>query len=838
MTPAKRAFDLFWTILGLAVLAPLFLVIALLIKVSDGGPVFFRQERVGRRGQPFRLWKFRTMVVNGETAGTQLTVGRDPRVTRIGRWLRKLKLDELPQLLNVLAGDMTLVGPRPEVPHYSAFYTLEQRRVLEFTPGVTDPASVKYRNESDMLAQAGNPEQAYVERILPDKIQISLSYATRATIWSDVVVILDTIRYLIAATLDLPSILILRFRRPVIVAVHVVLVVVGYYLAFQLRFDFRLPHEYLPLFWRTLPFLVVLRLLAFAYYGLHRGYWRHVGIEDLLDLGKAVTLSSLSFVVALFATGTLAGMPRSVLALDWVVAIFLSGGVRFAARWLQEGQVPWGRPHGKRTLIVGAGEAAEQLVRQFRHDGRRSAVRIIGLVDDDPAKQRVSLHGARVLGTCRDLGWLTLRHRIELLVIAMPSASGEQIRQIVRRCMSTGIEFKILPPLRDLLKSRVRLGKLRNVQLEDMLGRPPVTLDLSAVERDLSGHVVVVTGAAGSIGAELGRQVARFRPSRLLLLDQAESPLYFLQLELTQAYPDLDIVPIVGDITDEARVEEVFGTYRPEYIFHAAAYKHVPMMESNPAEAVRNNVLGTLLLAQTAARLGAKRFVLISTDKAVNPSSIMGATKRIAERVVLGLPALRATPTDFRVVRFGNVLGSNGSVVPLFRQQLAAGGPLTVTHPEVTRYFMIIPEAVQLVLKAAALPEAAGRIALLEMGQPIRIADLAENLIRLSGLEPYSDVQIRFVGLRPGEKLHEELTSEVERTVPTSVEKVRVMERNESSGAAIEQGIIGLSAALAFGGRERLLAEIAALVPECVGPLRDTIRAAVPADSEALAASS
>jgi FlaA1/EpsC-like NDP-sugar epimerase len=338
---------------------------------------------------------------------------------------------------------------------------------------------------------------------------------------------------------------------------------------------------------------------------------------------------------------------------------------------------------------------------------------------------------------------------------------------------------------------------------------------------ELHGRTVLVTGGAGSIGSELARQVAGYSPARLIVFDQAESPLYFMHLDLLRSHPGLEVVPLVGDVTDQARVEHVFARYRPDYVFHAAAYKHVPLMEANTVEAVRNNVLGTLCVAQAAARYGAEKFVLISTDKAVHPSSVMGATKRLAEQVVLGWPALGRTHTDFRAVRFGNVLGSDGSVIPLFKRQLAAGEPLTVTHPEVTRYFMTIPEAVQLVLRSAALPEAAGRICMLEMGKPVRIVELAENLVRLSGLEPYTDVQIVFTGLRPGEKLHEELMAEAEETVPTEVQKIRIVQTAEPDAEHLTRGLDRLAAAVAVGDNADILSAIRALVPECVPPLRE-----------------
>ncbi|HEX5830938.1 MAG TPA: nucleoside-diphosphate sugar epimerase/dehydratase, partial [Gemmatimonadaceae bacterium] len=623
----------------------------------------------------------------------------------------------------------------------------------------------------------------------------------------------------------LPHVL-LRHRLAVILVGHLILVPLGYWVAFALRFDFRVPPRFQALFWSTLPLLIVLRFATLWEFGLHRGHWRHFGIGDAIELLKAIALGTLLFLVAVYAVTELRGVPRSIFVLEGAVALLLIGGVRFAVRCHRERRLSWRPPRGKRTLVIGAGNAAERLLRDCFHDGR-GAISPVGLVDDDPAKCAWHLHGVPVVGTTRELASLVTRHRAELLVIAIPSASGQVMQRIVGCCAETRCEYKILPSLRELLEGRVRADQLRDVQIEDLLGREPVRLDLADVSRDLNGSVVLVTGGAGSIGSELARQIARLRPTRLVLLEQAESPLYFVHLEVARANPDVTVVPVIGDITDAGRLEDVFELYRPDHVFHAAAYKHVPMMEAHVTEAVRNNVIGTLQVAQCAARYGARRFVLISTDKAVNPSSVMGATKRIAERIVLGLPSLRASRTDFRAVRFGNVLGSDGSVVPLFKRQLAAGGPLTVTHPEVNRYFMTIPEAVQLVLQAAALPEAAGRICMLEMGQPVRILDLAEQLIRLSGLVPHRDVQIVFTGLRPGEKLHEELTSSIEASVDSGVEKIRVIQTDEVEGARIECVVHQLSSALARRDGAELLRQVRTLVPEYVPqPAGPAVRAA------------
>jgi FlaA1/EpsC-like NDP-sugar epimerase len=602
-------------------------------------------------------------------------------------------------------------------------------------------------------------------------------------------------------------------------ALHLLLIVVGYRLAYELRFDFATPREEAALFWISLPLLILIRLTAYAVAGVFRAYWLHFGLQDLLTLALAVTASSLCFVVSLYLAQLFPGVPRSVLLVEWASAIFFAGGIPFIARSLREGPVPFVTPRGRRTLVVGAGERAEQLLREARraegHD-----LNAVALVDVDGARQGRTIRGIRVAGTVDDLPELCQRLRADFAIIALDAAESSEMRRVVDQCIAAGLEFKTLPSLHELLEGTAGVNQLRNVRIEDLLGRPPVNLDLSPVKADLRDRVILLTGAAGSIGSELARQIAPFGPSRMVLLDQSESDLYFVHLELREAYPDLDLVPVICDITVQSRLAQVYAHHRPEYVIHAAAYKHVPLMETNVLEAVRNNVLGTLLVATTAARYGAAKVLLVSTDKAIKPSSVMGATKRVAERIIFGLPNLHRCGTDFRAVRFGNVLASKGSVIPLFERQLAAGGPITVTHPEVQRYFMTIPEATQLVLQAGSLPETAGAIAMLEMGEPVRILDLAEKLIRFSGRVPGKDIRIVFTGLRPGEKLTEEQISALEATVPTSSEKIRISQTTESAGPDLVQKLSRLFAFLDAGDREGLLATLCELVPECVQPLK------------------
>lgn len=448
------------------------------------------------------------------------------------------------------------------------------------------------------------------------------------------------------------------------------------------------------------------------------------------------------------------------------------------------------------------------------------ALHVVGLVDPSDTQLGRSISGVPVVGPARDLPKLAHQLRAKFLLIALDSSEQSEMRQVVDHCLAAGLEFKMLPWLHQLREETGWLEQLRNVHIEDLLGHPPLDLNLETIAADLRDRVVLLTGAAGSIGSELARQIAPFGPARLVLLDQAETDLYFLQLELKQIYPHLELVPVVCDVTHENRLAQVCAEYRPEYVVHAAAYKHVSLMEANVFEAVRNNVLGTLLTATMAVRYGARKVLLVSTDKAIRPASVMGATKRLAERIIFGLPNLSRSGTDFRAVRFGNVLASNGSVIPLFERQLAAGGPITVSHPQAERYFMTIPDAARLVLQVGSLPEAAGAIAMLDMGKPLRILDLADKLIRLSGRVPGRDVCITFTGLRPGEKLTEDLVSALEASVPTSNSRIRISQTTETEGPELLGRLTRLLAYLESGDRKGLLATLCELVPECVAPLR------------------
>ena len=612
-------------------------------------------------------------------------------------------------------------------------------------------------------------------------------------------------------------------RRALIAASQVGLSALAYLGAFVLVFDIALPAGAFSRFAETLPWLIALRLALFYRFRLDRSSWKHVGMPDLVCLVEAATLGSVLFPVLLLFLRELFDIPVAVFLVDWLLVVALTAGVRIATRfWVERRHPAETLAAGRRTLIVGAGDAGEQLLRQILHDPRR-LFHVVGLIDDDPGKRGMALHGVPVLGTTDDIRRLAAAHQASLTLIAIPSAAPDVLRRLVDRAVEAGTEVKLLPPLQDLMEADVHMSNVRDVQVEDLLGREQIQLENTTAQPEITGKVVLITGAGGSIGSELARQVARFHPRQLILLERAESPLYFIEKEVCRENPAVDVVPMLASVTNLDRLQQIFDTYRPDVVFHAAAYKHVPMLEANVVEGVWNNVMGTLRVARCSARAGTGKFVCISTDKAVNPTSVLGTTKRIAERIVLELPSLRSSGTDFRVVRFGNVLGSDGSVVPLFKRQLEAGGPITVTHPEVRRYFMTIPEAVQLVLQSVSLPECAGRISLLEMGTQIRIVDLAEQLIRLAGLTPGKDIQIVFTGLRPGEKLEEELLAPAEKAVPTTIDKIRVVEATPSDGALLAQRLRHLLHLMARHDEQGLLRALDTLVPDHQAPsMRET----------------
>jgi FlaA1/EpsC-like NDP-sugar epimerase len=542
-------------------------------------------------------------------------------------------------------------------------------------------------------------------------------------------------------------------------------------LAFLLRFDLSVPRHFAPYVLAGVCVWVPSKILVFHYFELDRGWWRYVSIRDVARLAEANFVgSAIGCVVLWLAFG---GFPRSVYFLDFLLCFGMTAGARLGVRLVFEFSRSPALTARKRALIYGAGDAGIALLREI-HQNPTLCYEVIGFIDDDPNKTGNFIHRARVFGKGAALPSIVAAQAIEIVLIALPSATGAQMTLVLKTCLDAGVCYKTVPGLAEVMKGTGVAARIREVAVEDLLGRTPVQLEESQIGAALEGKVVLITGAAGSIGSELCRQIARFHPAGIVGFEIAESPLFEIDREMRAAFPNTPFYPEIGSIQNRTRLDEVLRQYSPEVVYHAAAYKHVPMMEAHVFEAIENNVVGTYNVAKAAEQHGVEHFVMISSDKAVRPTNIMGATKRVSELLLL---AMQNGRTKYVAVRFGNVLGSNGSVIPIFKKQIAAGGPVTVTHPEMRRFFMTIPEACQLVLQAAAIGEG-GQICVLDMGEPVRIVDLARNLILLSGLRPEEDIKIVFTGIRPGEKLYEELSTLLEDTVPTTHEKVRLFMGN------------------------------------------------------------
>ena len=574
--------------------------------------------------------------------------------------------------------------------------------------------------------------------------------------------------------------------------------------AWLLRFDFTMPYRGVLL--AAVPVLLLTRLAAVAYFGLLRGWWQYAGIRDGIDILKAVATGSLAFWIAMRFVLQMTAFPRTIYVLEAVLTTGMLVGVRLLSRMFAE-SVRENISPLKRVILIGAGSAAQAIVRELRRPG--SGYVAVGCLDDDQSKRGIWIDNVRVLGTVEQLSEVLSTEPADEVLIAVPSATGAQMRRFVESCNHGKISFRTVPALKDIIAGQIIVSQLREVSLEDLLGRDPVQIDLEAVRREITGRTVVVTGAAGSIGSELCRQILDYSPAQLVCLDQNETGLFFLRLSLIQHKNGAQLAFRVVDVCDVDRVRALLSEFIPEIIFHAAAYKHVPMMESNVQEAVKNNVLGLIGLLDLAAEAGCQSFVLISSDKAVNPTNVMGATKRICELILSSRPVNGMRCVS---VRFGNVLGSSGSVIPVLKQQLGSHQPLTITHPDIRRFFMISPEAVALVLQAFAIGHH-GDILVLDMGESVRILDLARSLIRLSG-KSEQDVEIKFTGLREGEKLNEELFYGHENVIPTSCEKIKRTNGALRNWPELCHQLEELRVSLSIDGAAPIRSKMKEIVPE------------------------
>ncbi|HVQ38833.1 MAG TPA: polysaccharide biosynthesis protein [Pyrinomonadaceae bacterium] len=804
-----RWFDVTIAVICLLLGAPLLGLMAILIALTSRGPIFFRQDRVGLNGRLFKLYKLRTMRASNE--GFRLATQGDPRVTLVGSLLRKLKLDELPQFWNILKGDMSLVGPRPEVPQYVNLNNPRWRRVLSVRPGLTDHLSLLLANEEKLLSECKtDPEHFYLKTLQPFKIRGYLEYLEQRTWRTDLKVLLNTATIVVfrgdasLPTVDQISMLETRNNgrnghhssskstldttvgqaamnsdndpstkkprlwwkpfqtKPAQFALDLLVLVCVFAFTYLLRFDFAIPkHEFVNAL-TQLPYVVLIQFAALCLSGAYAFIWRYIGMSEIKTFLKAAGWSVLPILVlrlALPAQFQSWRVPLSIIVMDTILAFGGVLGLRVVRRGLYEQYEKRPKTNAatngnrKAVLLIGAGRAGMLAAREIMGH-HETDLEVKGFIDDDPNKLGSMIHGIKVLGPTRDLPLWVPKLKIDHVVITMAGIPGPYIREIAEFCERIPVKVRIIPGLYDILRGKVEVSRIRDVEIEDLLGRMPVKLDVEDMRRFLADKTVMVTGAGGSIGSELAQQVAEFQPASLLLVERSEFALFEIEREMTEAWPDLPIVQLVADVGDEGRMRAIFKKYHPQVILHAAAHKHVPIMEDNIAEAVKNNVLATHLLGVLAGEFGAEAFVLISTDKAVRPTSVMGASKRFAELVVQDLD--KRFLTRYVAVRFGNVIGSTGSVITVFQKQIRKGRPITVTHPDMVRYFMTIREAAQLVLQASAMGQG-GEIFILDMGEPVRILDLAKHMLNLSGLKPFVDVDIVFTGIRPGEKLIEEL---------------------------------------------------------------------------------
>ncbi len=775
----KRGMDLVLGLIATVVLLPAGLIIALAVVADSSGAAIYGARRVGRGGRQFTMYKFRSMAQGADQAGPGVTGAYDYRITRVGAFLRRTKLDELPQLINVLKGDMSLVGPRPEAPAYVEMWTPDELEVLRVRPGVTGPAQIAYVDEEELLA-APDPDVVYESELLHAKLAMDMEYARHYALRRDLSLLWRTVASILSASGRRSN----RPRRRYTfmervrgtslrwVLVDAVLAGLAAGLAVGLRIDRNNIVAAVATYWVFVPLAMTIRPLGFVLSAAYMRVWRYPTIGDGALIVSSLAVGSLVMTLAIFFVlqpsgfPSAIGFPRSAIVIEFVLSLLLLGGIRVASRVRQEGldvmpSFVGGPP--KPVLIYGAGEAGAVLAREML---RNRALRLdpVGFLDDNGSKRGQRIYGVEVVGTGVDLPQVVADRHVSEVIIAMPRAAGSEVRRVVTLCEAAGVAVRTLPGVQELLDETVAVSKVRNVRLEDLLRRDPVPIPDKPLRQWLEGQTVLVTGAGGSIGSEVCRQVADLGASKIVLFEQSETPLFNIEQLLLRRHPELEVVTALADVADEQAVERVLARDRPGIVVHAAAHKHVPMSEAHVAQAVLTNVRGTRIVATAAARAGVATLVFVSTDKAVDASSVMGATKRLGEEIVRQVAGDAAG--RFVIVRFGNVLGSQGSVVEIFREQIADGGPVTVTHPEMTRYFMLIPEAVRLILLAGAVGST-DSVYVLEMGAPIRIVDLARDMIRLVAM-PGQEVKIVHTGLRPGEKMEESLFSDDEVPGPTS----------------------------------------------------------------------
>ena len=786
----KRLFDIFFSAIGLLLLSPVFLIVYILIRLESKGGGFYIQERIGKDGKPFGLYKFRTMRQGSDKKGLLTVGGHDGRITRLGYFLRRYKLDELPQLWNVLKGDMSLVGPRPEVRKYVEMYTEEQYRVLSVKPGITDYASIAYVNENEILGCAEDPEKAYIEQVMPDKIKLNMKYIQNDSVLEYFKIIFLTFGSIMhLGSLNKLANWYFNKRSLPFWCIFLIdcAIVFGCYRFVYQQFnsgkDTLLVIEYLS---TSILTYLIFYAIGFKAFRTYSGILRYSSFVDLKKVGYAMLTGMLLTLVAqLLLSGhpTFSHIKPTHIIVATILATFVLWMVRIAAKTIYD--VSLASIDSKYAYIYGVKNGGIAIAKHIRNENP-ARFDLRGFVSDDKQEEDKILMGVRVHRLDERLVPTMVDEGIEALIVSPYRAKAfRENEQLQDELIKAGIHIYMTQQAKEWesgneQEKTVIKPQLKEISIEDLLPHDETEVDMKSVGANIANYTVMITGAAGSIGSELVKQIAMLNPKSLILIDQAETPMHGIRLMLEKQWPQLDAHTIVTSICNEKRMEAIFKKFKPEYVFHAAAYKHVQMMEDNPSESINNNVFGTKVIADLSVKYYVKKFVMISTDKAVNPINVMGCSKRICEIYVQSLDkAIKDGRvlgiTQFVTTRFGNVLGSNGSVIPLFEEQIKNGGPVTVTHPDIIRYFMLIPEACKLVLEAGTKGKG-GEIFVFDMGKPVRIADMAMRMIKLSGAK---NVEIKYTGLRPGEKLYEEVLNSEETTKPSFHKKIRIASARE-----------------------------------------------------------
>ena len=776
-----RFFDIVFSALGLIILSPVFLVIYVLIRLESKGGGFYVQERIGKDGVPFGLYKFRSMRSGSDKKGL-ITIGeRDERITRLGYFIRRYKLDELPQLWNVLKGDMSMVGPRPEVRKYVEMYNDEQRRVLSVKPGITDYASIEYVNENELLGSASNPDKVYIEQVMPDKINLNMKYIKNQSITEYFKIIFLTFGSIVRLG-NINKIANWYFNKKslpfwCILAIDLFIVFFSYLFVFWFFNGGKETLSVIEYITANILLYLLFYAIGFKFMKTYSGILRYSSFVDLQRIGIASLFGMLcSYLIYVLLDGSYRPLSY-VLGRDIVIATILSTLLlwleRIAVKILYD--ISLASINAKYTFIYGIHEGGVGIAKHIRNE-KPMRFLLKGFVSDEKEIENLILMGMHVHPLDEHLIEKMKDEGIEALIVSPLKVNAfRNNEQLQDELIKAGIHIYISQQPQEWNEYDFSRPQLKEISIEDLLPRDEIQVDMESIGKQLADRTVMITGAAGSIGSEMVRQIATLKPKELVLVDQAETPMHDISLMLEKDYPQIKAAVIVTSICNRKRMEDVFCKHRPEYVFHAAAYKHLPIMESNPCESVSNNIFGTKTIADLSVKYQVKKFVMVSTDKAVNPTNVMGCSKRICEIYVQSLDkAIKdgkvAGITQFVTTRFGNVLGSNGSVIPLFEEQIKNGGPVTVTDPNIVRYFMLIPEACKLVLEAGTKGKG-GEIFVFDMGKPVKIADLANRMIKLSKAE---HVKIQFTGLRPGEKLYEEVLNVEETTKPSFHDKIRI----------------------------------------------------------------